>query len=119
MWMVRLLFPSKISEAELDCMLCLIWAGTYICLEVSMKLACKPYINKIQQDATVCRCLFTAKSLWTCFGCPSHPSSREHKTVTAASGTGHTVKYKSLNYKRNIIQKGKCKTRKWPVDTII
>ena len=23
----------------------------------------------------------------TCFGCPSHPSSGEHKTVTAASGT--------------------------------
>jgi len=26
----------------------------------------------------------------TCFGCLSHPSS-EHKTVTAASGTGHSV----------------------------
>ena len=25
----------------------------------------------------------------TCFGCPSHPSSGVHKTVTAASGTGH------------------------------
>ena len=25
----------------------------------------------------------------TCFGCPLHPSSRVHKTVTAASGTGH------------------------------
>ena len=23
----------------------------------------------------------------TCFGCSSHPSPREHKTVTAASGT--------------------------------
>ena len=23
----------------------------------------------------------------TCFGCPSHPSSGVHKTVTAASGT--------------------------------
>jgi len=32
--------------------------------------------------------LFTAKSLSTCFGCPSHPSSGVHKTVTAASGTG-------------------------------
>ena len=27
----------------------------------------------------------------TCFGCPSHPSSGEHKTVTAASGTGHSI----------------------------
>jgi len=25
----------------------------------------------------------------TCFGCQSHPSSRVHQTVTAASGTGH------------------------------
>jgi len=25
----------------------------------------------------------------TCFGCQSHPSSRVHKTVTAASGIGH------------------------------
>jgi len=25
----------------------------------------------------------------TCFGCPSLPSSVVHKTVTAASGTGH------------------------------
>jgi len=33
------------------------------------------YINKIQQDAAVSRYLFTAKSLSTCFGCPSHPSS--------------------------------------------
>jgi len=49
------------------------------------------YINKIQQDATVCRYLFTAISLSTCFGCPSHPSSGEHKTVTAASGTGHSI----------------------------
>jgi len=28
----------------------------------------------------------------TCFGCPQHPSSGVLKTVTAASGTGHTVK---------------------------
>ena len=28
----------------------------------------------------------------TCFGCPSHPSSGVHKTVTAASGTGHSVR---------------------------
>ena len=26
----------------------------------------------------------------TCFGCPSHPSSGAQKTVTAASGTGHS-----------------------------
>jgi len=27
----------------------------------------------------------------TCFGCPSHPSSGVHKTVIAASGTGHSI----------------------------
>jgi len=27
----------------------------------------------------------------TCFGCPSHPSSRVHKIVTAASGTGQSI----------------------------
>ena len=27
----------------------------------------------------------------TCFGCPSHPSSGVHKSVTAASGTGHSI----------------------------
>ena len=26
----------------------------------------------------------------TCFGCPSHPQSGVQKTVTAASGTGHS-----------------------------
>jgi len=49
------------------------------------------YINNIQQDATVCRYLFTAKSLSTCFGFPSHPSSGVHKTVTAASGIWATT----------------------------
>ena len=32
--------------------------------------------------------------LWnhsTCFGCTSHPSSGVHKTVTSASGTGHSI----------------------------
>ena len=48
----------------------------------------REYINKIQKDATICRCLFTAKYS-TCFWCPSHPSSGVHKTLTAASGTGH------------------------------
>jgi hypothetical protein len=27
----------------------------------------------------------------TCFGCCPHPSSGAHKTVTAASGTGHII----------------------------
>ena len=82
-----------------------IWLWCWICIKFKMKLGwadfilycavCPEqfaviYINKIQKDATLCRYLFTAKSLSTCFGCPSHPSSGEHKTVTAASGTATT-----------------------------
>ena len=48
------------------------------------------YINKIQQDETVCRYLFTAKSLYM-FRVSIAPSSGLHKTVTAASGTGHSI----------------------------
>ena len=32
---------------------------------------------------------YLLQNYFTCFGCPSHPSSEVHKTVTAASGTGH------------------------------
>ena len=45
---------------------------------------------KIQPDATVCRYLFTAKSLYM-FRASQHPSSGVLKTVTAASGTGHNI----------------------------
>ena len=45
---------------------------------------------KIQPDATVCRYLFTAKSLYM-FLVSQHPSSGVLKTVTAASGTGHNI----------------------------
>ena len=45
---------------------------------------------KIQPDATVCRYLFTAKSLYM-FRVSQHPSSGVLKTETAASGTGHNT----------------------------
>ena len=45
---------------------------------------------KIQPNATVCRYLFTAKSLYM-FRVSQHPSSGELKTVTATSGTGHNT----------------------------
>ena len=45
---------------------------------------------KIQPDATVCRYLFTAKLLCM-FRVSQHLSSRVLKTLTAASGTGHTT----------------------------
>ena len=45
---------------------------------------------KIQPDATVCRYLFTAKSLYM-FRVSQHPSSGVLKTVIAATGTGHNT----------------------------
>ena len=47
-------------------------------------------VNKNPTDATVCRYLFTAKLLYM-FRVSQHPSSGEFKTVSAASGTGHTT----------------------------
>ena len=76
------------------------------------------YINKIQRSATVCRYLFTAKSLSRCFGCPSQPSSGVHKTVTAASGTGHSI-WATAFLQRGLIRPQleykilSCKTNKW------
>ena len=43
--------------------------------------------NKMQQYAGI----YLLQNYSTCFGCPSHPSSGVHKTVTAASGTGHST----------------------------
>jgi len=48
--------------------------------------------NKMQQYAGI----YLLQNYFTCFGCPSHPSSGVHKTVTAASGTGH-ITYQSKN----------------------
>jgi len=45
---------------------------------------------KFQPVATICRYLFTAKSLYM-FRVSQHPSSGVLKTVTAASGTGHII----------------------------
>jgi len=45
---------------------------------------------KIQPDATVCRYLLTAKSLYM-FRVSQHPSSGVLKTVTAATGTVHII----------------------------
>jgi hypothetical protein len=43
--------------------------------------------NKMQQYAGI----YLLQNHSTCFGSPSHPSSGVHKTVTAASGTGHSI----------------------------
>jgi len=44
--------------------------------------------KKVQHDATVCRHLFTAQSLYM-FRVSQHPSSEVLKTVSATSGIGH------------------------------
>jgi len=49
--------------------------------------------KKVQLDATICRHLFTAKSLYM-FRASQHPSSGALETLTATSGIGHTVKFK-------------------------
>ena len=36
--------------------------------------------------------MYLLQNYFTCFGCLSHPSSGVHQTVTAASGTGHTIR---------------------------
>ena len=43
--------------------------------------------NKMQQYTGI----YLLQNYCTCFGCSSHPSSGVHKTVTAASGTGHSI----------------------------
>ena len=44
--------------------------------------------NAMQQYAGV----YLMQNYSTCFGCLPHPSSGVHQTVTAASGTGHSVR---------------------------
>ena len=44
--------------------------------------------NEIQRYAGV----YLLQNYSTCFGCPSHPSSGVHQTVTAVSGTGYSVR---------------------------
>jgi len=46
--------------------------------------------KKVQLDATICRHLFTAKSLYM-FQASQRPSSGALKTVTTSSGIGHNT----------------------------
>jgi len=63
---------------------------------------------KIQPDATVCRYLFTAKSLYM-FRVSQHPSSGVLKTVTAASVTGHNTGTVT-SFQRGLIGTGLCES---------
>ena len=59
-------------------------------------------IIKIQPDATVCRYLFTAESLYM-FRVSQLPSSGVLKTVTAASDTGQNIS-KAVSLQRGLIR---------------
>ena len=48
-----------------------------------------PALIIVQQDAKQKSPFIILKVHSTCFGCQPNPPSGEHKTVTAASGTGH------------------------------
>jgi len=63
-------------------------------------------VNKNPTDATLCRYLFTAKSLYM-FRVSEHPSSGVLKTVPAASGTGHTT-CTAIPLQRGLIGSGLC-----------
>ena len=60
--------------------------------------------KKVQLDATVCRHLFTAKSLYM-FRVSQHPSSGALKTVTATSDIGHNTGT-ATSFQRGLIRTG-------------
>ena len=58
--------------------------------------------KKVQLDATVCRHLFAAKSLYI-FRVSQHPSSGVLKTVSATSGIGHDTG-KATSFQRGLVR---------------
>ena len=59
--------------------------------------------KKFQLDATICRHLFTAKSLYV-FRASQHPSSGALKNVTATSGIGHNTGT-ATSFQRGLLKK--------------
>ena len=65
--------------------------GNFLKIEMSLVNRGADCVNKkVQLDATICRHLFTAKSLYM-FWATQYLSSGELKTVTATSGIGHNT----------------------------
>jgi len=58
--------------------------------------------NKIQQYSGI----YLLRNCSTSFGCTSHPSTGVHKTVNAASGTGHSIEAKTF------LQRGLSRSRR-------
>ena len=65
---------------------------------------------KIPPDATVCRYLSTAESLYM-FWVSQHPSSGVIKTVTPSSGAGHNTGT-ATSLQRGLIGTGLCESHK-------
>jgi len=61
--------------------------------------------------------IYLLQNCSTCFGCPSYPSSGEHKTVTAASGTGHSNNTATAFLRRGLIMPRRMAVAQilWPV----
>ena len=72
-------------------------ARTIVRPEGLSKLKSQFYIHgSVHRNSILIRCnsmqvFIYCQNHSTCFGCPSHPSSGVHITVTAASGTGHSI----------------------------
>jgi len=65
-------------------------AVRHVCVAAFQRFNNLKDVNKNPTAATVCRYLFTAKSLYM-FRVSQHPSSGVLKTVTATFGTGHNT----------------------------
>ena len=77
-------------------------SGSFIYRQQS-KLKLSNNVNKkVQLDATVCRHLFTAQSLYM-FRVSQHPSSGVLKTVSATSGIGHDTGI-ATSFQRGLIR---------------
>ena len=87
LWMNILNFKKKLNIFTYDLHR---YLKFYICSPVHHNSRLKKS-NEMQQYADI----YLLLNYSTCFGRPSRPSSGAHKTVVAASGIGHSVKYKS------------------------
>jgi len=67
--------------------------------------------KKVQLDATICRHLFTAKSLYM-LRASQHPSAGVLKTVTATSGIGHNTGT-ATSFQRGRLRTGVKKSREF------
>jgi hypothetical protein len=58
---------------------------------VRIALLARLFLKLIRSNKMQHAGIYLLQNHSTCFGCPSHPSLGVHKTLTAASGTGHSI----------------------------